>query len=137
MLLKKPSGFVFSSLSFHSPFLVLFPFSLIIRVRVLLPIILQSLPVPNISIFAIISFATILPKVFFARTGYPLPTCLRIFLPNLFLIRYSLSTAPLLVLSLFDYFIFPFTFFSVLFSLPPDGGVLEYQDITAVTLSVM
>src|SRR5271155_5132579 len=121
MLLKKPSGFAFFFLSFHFPFLVLSPFSLIIRVRVLLLIILQSLPVRNILIFAIISFATILPTVLFAQTGYQLPTCLPISLRNLFLIRSLLSTAPLLDLSLFN-FVFIFIFLCSL-SLLPDGGV--------------
>src|SRR5277367_1033405 len=84
MLLKKPSGFAFFFLSFHFRFLVLSPFSLIIRVHALLLIILQSLPVRNISIFAIISFATILPMVLFAQTGYPLTVNLAVPVFHLF-----------------------------------------------------
>src|SRR5271168_3807074 len=138
MLSKKPSGSAFFFLYFLFPFLVLSLFFPIIKVRALLPTTLLSLLAPNILISAIISFAIILPMVLFVLIGYPPPTYPPISLPSLCLTPFLLNIAPPLALSLFDYFYFIFYFLCSFFlSLSPDGGVLEYQDFTSITLSVM
>src|SRR5271155_556193 len=117
MLSRKPSGSVFSFLSFLSLFLVLSLSFRIIKVPALLPTTLPSPLVPNTSIFVTISFATIFPMVLFVPIGYQLPTCPPIFLQNPYLILHSLNIALHLDLLLFDFlfYFFCFSIFSILF----------------------